>query len=157
MNPVRGLIVRLIRGQVERQGRRASLSELADRLEVHGRSLAQRFAGAPDGDDVRETLRHVVGIERWGQRRLRVALGEDPEPGGHRPYRPPDEASLDALRVAFATTRADTVALARALARAEPEPSLRIAHDDLGPLSVGGWLAYLDGHATIEARRRVRG
>jgi len=156
VNPLRSLVARLIRGHLERQARRASLTELADRLEADGRVLAQRFAAHSDGDGVRETLRHVVGIERWGQRRLRVALGEAPEPRGHRPYRPPDEAGLDALRVALATTRADTVALARTLARAEPDPDLRIAHDDLGELSVGAWLAYLDSHALTEARRRLR-
>ncbi len=156
MTPLRSLVGRMIRGHVERQARRAGLAELTDRLEANGRTLAQRFAAQSDGDGVRETLRHVVGIERWGQRRLRVALGEAPEPGGHRPYRPPDEAGLDALRVAFATTRSDTVALARALAREEPAPDLRIAHDDLGPMSVGAWLAYLDGHALMETRRRLR-
>jgi hypothetical protein len=146
----------MIRGHFERQARRSSLAELADRLEADGRTLAQRFAAQADGDEVREALRHVVGIERWGQRRLRVALGDPPEPEGHRPFRPPEDAGLDALRVAFATTRADTVALARALDRARPDPDLRIAHDDLGPLGVGAWLAYLDGHATMEARRRLR-
>jgi hypothetical protein len=150
------LVGRVIRSHFERQARRAGVAELADRLDANGRSLAQRLAAQADGDGVRETLRHVVGIERWGQRRLRVALGDAPDPGGHRPYRPSDEASLDALRIAFATTRADTVALARTLARAEPDPDLRIAHDDLGELSVGAWLAYLDGHALIEARRRLR-
>lgn len=157
MSPLRRFAVSAIRRHVERLGRRHSASELADRLAANGRGLAQRFASIDDGPDVREVLRHVIGIERWGQRRLRVALGEAFDPGGHQPFRPADDAHLDRLRVLFATTRSDTVTLARQLADRELEPDLQIAHDDLGDLSVNGWLAYLDGHAQLEVRRRLRG
>lgn len=156
MNPLRRFAMRLLRGFVERSGRRTPRRAWADRLEANGRILAQRFAGQTDSDHVRAVLRHVIGIERWGQRRLQVALGEPFDGGGHRPFLPPDDASLDRLRVLFTTTRADTVTLARRLADAELDPKLRIRHDELGEVSVNGWLAYLDGHATLEVRRRLR-
>jgi hypothetical protein len=156
VNPFRALIARIVRAHFGRLGRNTTTAELADVLEANGRTLSQRFAAQADGPKLRETLRHVIGIERWGQRRLRVALGEPFEPGGHRPYRPSDDADLDRLRVAFATTRADSVALARKLAAPDVDPELRIRHDDLNELGVNAWLAYLDGHANIEARRRLR-
>lgn len=155
MNPIRRLVARMIRGHFERLGKRTTPAEMAARLEASGRSLAQRFAAEDDEPAVRETLQHVIGIERWGQRRLRVALGEPFDARGHRPFRLEDDATLDRLRVGFTTTRADSVALAKRLATTEIEPDLRIAHDDLGELSINAWLAYLDGHALVEARRRL--
>lgn len=156
MNPIRRLVARMTRGHFERLGKRTTPSEMAERLEASGRTLAQRFAAEEDAPAVREVLQHVIGIERWGQQRLRVALGEPFDPRGHRPFRLEDDATLDRLRVGFTTTRADTVGLAKRLAETDIVPDLRIAHDDLGDLSVNAWLAYLDGHALIEARRRLK-
>ena len=44
----------------------------------------------------------------------------------------------------------------RELGRADPGLSRRVRHNDLGDLSVGGWLAYLEAHARRESLR-VRG
>jgi hypothetical protein len=152
VSPLRALIGRILRVVFERRARRQGLPALADALEANGGRLAVRFASA-EGDAARATLRHVVGIERWGQRRLAVAEGEPLDPAGHQPHLPPDDADLDALREAFSATRAATVEQARRLAADGAAGAPRIPHPDLGELSVGGWLAYLDGHARIEARR----
>jgi hypothetical protein len=152
MNPLRALIGRVLRFTSERRARQEGLPALADALEAHGGQLAARFASA-EGEAARATLRHIVGIERWGQRRLAVVEGEPFDPTGHHPHLPPEDATLDELRGTFAETRTATVELARRLAAEGADGAPKIPHPDLGELSVGGWLAYLDGHASIEARR----
>lgn len=152
MNPVRRLVGRLLRWLTERRARGRSLPGLAERLERSGRELEARLERASLDPAGREKIRHVVGIERWGQRRLRVLLGDPFDGGGHRPFRP-DDADDAALRAAFADTRVATVALARDLAAAGVDPARSVPHDDLGELSARGWLVYLDGHAKIELAR----
>jgi len=49
----------------------------------------------------------VIGIERWGQRRLRMLLGEPPVSDEYDSYRPGEDLSMPALRDAF-TPRAPT-------------------------------------------------
>jgi uncharacterized damage-inducible protein DinB len=152
VNPLRALVGRVLRFTTERRARREGLPALANALEAHGGQLAVGFASA-NGDAARATLRHIVGIERWGQRRLAVFEGQALDPSGHHPHLPAEDASLDELRNAFAETRAATVEQARRLAAEGATDAQRVPHPDLGELSVGGWLAYLDGHARIEARR----
>lgn len=153
MNPVRRLVGRLLRRITERRARGRSANELAERLERSGRELEERLERASLDPAGREKIRHVVGIERWGQRRLRVLLGDPFDAGGHRPYRPGDDADDAALRAAFTDTRAATVALARDLDAAGVDLARTVLHDDLGELSARGWLVYLDGHAKIELAR----
>jgi hypothetical protein len=61
------------------------------------------------------------------------------------------------MRAAFAETRAETVALARQLDERGIDPAMTVPHNDLGVLSVGGWLAYLVQHPDQESRGRLRG
>ncbi len=62
---------------VKRPARKLSLGELATRLEEAGKDLEFRYGAALDNPANREKLRHVVGMERWGQRRLEVLLGKE--------------------------------------------------------------------------------
>ncbi|MEX2500855.1 MAG: hypothetical protein WD336_00650 [Trueperaceae bacterium] len=159
------LLQRLIglarRPMAERHARGKDLPTLADELEASGRDLDARIAGKPDTPGNREAIAHWVGIERWGQRRLRVALGEPFVQDEHHPYRPVVEEGVEegveALRIALADTRADTVALARRLHEAGVDPTTTVRHNDLGELSVAGWLGYLLQHPVQEARGRLRG
>lgn len=50
------------------------------------------------------------------------------------------------MAAAFAEAREQTIALAHQAANLPPSVTAR--HNDLGDLSVKGWLAYLEGHAT---------
>ena len=111
------------------------------------------MGGLPDTSHNREVVNHIVGIERWGQRRLRVALGEPPLLDSYRGYRLPEGTDLGALLAAFSDTRRGTVELARELSFADPKAQTKVQHNDLGALSVGGWLAYLEGHAKRESTR----
>lgn len=153
MSIVSKVIGRVLRRFMERQARGRDWSELAENLAAAGDDLAKRMRDAPDTPHNREVAQHIVGIERWGQRRLRVALGQPFVLDGHRPYRLPDDTAMQALAEAFAGTRTDTVALARELEAEGVGRGRQVRHNDLGDLTLGAWLAYLDGHARREARR----
>ncbi len=156
MSVVQKMIGRVLRPVAEWQARGRSGEAFAADLERSGRDVTTRFRGANDTPGNREAVNHITGIERWGQRRLRVALGEPPVMDSYRGYRLPEGTDVAALAQAFADTRQETVKLALELGRADPGLSRRVRHNDLGDLSVGGWLAYLEAHARRESLR-VRG
>jgi hypothetical protein len=141
----------------ERHARGKDLGWLGAELAVSGQTMDAKLAAASDTPDHREAIAHWVGIERWGQRRLRVALGEPFVADGYHPYRPERNDGVHALRQAFAETRTGTLALVRQLHEAGVDPSTTVRHNDLGELSVGGWLAYLVQHPEQESRGRLRG
>ena len=157
MRILQRLIGMMRRPMAERHAGGKSIAELADELEASGRVMDERMAGKPDTPGNREAIAHWVGIERWGQRRLRVALGEPLVEDAYHPYRPDKAEGVEALREAFAETREGTVALARDLADEGVDPERTIRHNDLGDLSVRGWLAYLIQHPEQESRGRLRG
>lgn len=141
----------------ERAALGKGLERLATDLEVSGAAMDARLARAGDTPGNRDAIAHWVGIERWSQRRLRVALGEPFVEDGHRPYRPDEAAGVAALRRAFAETRAETLALVGRLRAAGVDPSVTVRHNDLGDMTVAGWLAYLVQHPEQESRARLRG
>lgn len=157
MRWIQRLIGLFRRPMAERHARGKGIDELAAELEASGRDMDARIAGKPDSPGNREALAHWVGIERWGQRRLRVALGEPFVEDAHHPYRPDEKEGLEALCRAFAETRAETVALAHRLDEAGVDPSTTVHHNDLGDLTIAGWLAYLLQHPEQESRGRLRG
>lgn len=138
----------------ERPAARASYTDLGQSLERGGVFLAQRAARAADTDANRSVLAHIIGIERWGQNRLRVALGQrDFERDENHAYKPPEGTTLRELRDLLSQTRAQTVDLARQLHAAPPSEGTTVEHNGLGPLTPKGWLRYLTQHADLESRR----
>jgi hypothetical protein len=144
------------RRMAERYARGRSIEQLAADLEHSGREMDARIAALPDTSGTRDALAHWIGIERWGQRRLRVALGEPLLRDVHHPYKPDPADGIEALRQAFTTARAETVDLAHTLHAAGVDPSAIVRHNDLGDVSVTGWLAYLLQHPEQESRARPR-
>lgn len=140
----------------ERAAHGKGLDRLAADLVASGATMDARLARAGDTPANRDAIAHWVGIERWAQRRLRVALGEPFVEDGHRPYRPDEAAGVAALRRAFAETRAETLALVGRLRAAGVDPSVTVRHNDLGDMTVAGWLAYLVQHPEQESRARLR-
>lgn len=137
----------------ERPARKATWEQQIADLEAGGTALQTRLAAAPDLPRNREVLRHIVGIERWGQSRLRSALGAPlimDEYDGHRPDAAQD---WEALKAGFAATRAGTLALARELQAAGIDRARSIPHNQMGSITVGGWLQYLKFHARLEGMR----
>ena len=157
MSIVQRLIGMGRRPMAEREARGKGFVQLASELQASGAVMDGRLASARDTAGNRDAIAHWVGIERWGQRRLRVALGEPFIEDGHRPYRPDEADGVEALRRAFADTRAETVALAHRLDEAGVDPATTVRHNDLGDLSIRGWLAYLIQHPEQESRGRLRG
>ena len=64
----------LIRAFVERRAAKASIDELRKGLETSCSAVALEMANAADTPMNRQKAAHVIGIERWGQQRLRAAL-----------------------------------------------------------------------------------
>jgi hypothetical protein len=129
-----------------------SLEEMAETLELNGRKLERQFAATADTAKNRSVVSHIAGIERWGQSRLQVALGEPLSMDEYDDYRPAREANWASLQDAFQETRQQTVALARRLAAANVD-AVQVPHNQFGPLSMRGWLRYLDIHANLEAKK----
>ncbi|WP_034386551.1 hypothetical protein [Deinococcus sp. YIM 77859] len=139
---------------LERPAGRMSYAELGQSLERSGILLAQRAARAADTDVNRGILTHIIGIERWGQNRLRVALGQQAfVRDEHHPYKPGAGTTLRELQALLSQTRAQTVELAWRLHDAPPPEGTTVEHNGLGPLTPKGWLRYLTQHADIESRR----
>jgi hypothetical protein len=142
----------VLKSLVERPARRAGPARLADVLASSADPLLARLQRASTQSHL-GTIRHIVGIERWGAQRLRVALGDVPFVlDEHHPYLPPEGAPKEALLEQARSTRAETTAVARRVA-AEGKGDVLVEHNGLGPLSASGWLRYLTMHADLEARR----
>jgi hypothetical protein len=138
---------------VKRPARKLSLGELATSLEEAGKDLEFRYGAATDTPANREKVRHVVGIERWGQRRLEVLLGKETVDDESDAYLPSASASWRDLKLAFANTRRRTVELTRQLDKANVGDDRRVRHNNQGDLTAREWLYYLRLHANFESRR----
>lgn len=137
---------------LERPFRNLTAAQMAERLQLDGRVLERTFAAAQSGAANRQLLSHITGIERWGQSRLRVALGAALTMDEYDSYRPPQDADWTTLQDALRSTRQETVALAQQLGQAV-EAGVKIPHNQFGPLTVRSWLRYLDIHANLEAKK----
>lgn len=138
---------------VERPARKTSLNELSEKLTASGQALVTRFGGIANRDANREALRHIIGIERWAQQRLKVFLGERYAADEYDGYRPPDHYTWNDLRDDFNQTRAETAVLAQQLAQQGILGKATVPHNDFGPVTAKGWLKYLHDHALRESTR----
>lgn len=93
--------------------RNKNISELAALLEISGKEIKGKLATAQnDSADNQEQMRHIIGIERWGQPRLRGFLGDAAPHDEHDDYLPETGADLRELLALFQEARAKTVYLA---------------------------------------------
>jgi len=137
----------------ERPAQKLTIGQLGARLAQSGSDLMDQFAAAPETDANRSQLCHIIGIERWGQSRLQVALGDPLRDDEYDDYRPADDLDWDALQEMFRTTRADTLALAHRLDQAGLDTTVTVPHNQYGKLTVYAWLRYLDVHSKLEGQR----
>ena len=135
----------------DRPARKLSLAEHAAELRRSGEDLRARLARAEGDEKQWARLRHVIGIERWAQSRLRVFLGAAFVSAGHRVHLPAEDASWAELVREFGEMRAETVAIAERLAAESATGA--VGHNQFGELSAHGWLRYVNGHALRELRR----
>lgn len=92
--------------------RNKNISELASLLETSGGEIIDRLSAAQtDSASNQEKMRHIIGIERWGQQRLRGFLGNKPPVDEHDAYLPKPGADLAELLSLFKEARAKTIYL----------------------------------------------
>lgn len=139
---------------VEQPAENQSYSSLRDDLEESGNHMVQRAKAASDTESNRETLRHIIGIERWGLARVQSAVLHRPwVMDEHHDYKPPKDKTLSELIGIFEQQRKRTVALAQHLHEEPPRLNDKVPHNEFGPLTIRGWLRYLKMHADLESRR----
>jgi hypothetical protein len=138
---------------LEGPGKAKSFDAWVTELEKSGAAIEQRMAKTKNPEYAQALLRHITGIERWGQSRLRVFLGAPFVRDEYEGYRPGKELGLEGQRAAFRETRSETIELVRQLQQANVPDSATVAHNDFGPLSARGWLRYLNAHASLESQK----
>jgi DinB superfamily len=142
----------LIHFFVERRASGANLDELRKSLETGCDKVSARMASAQDTPANRKQAAHVIGIERWSAHRLGAAVSPSapPELDEYDSYRPGADQPMSVLAQEFRDARAETLARLDAL---PAQPDRRIPHNELGNLSLRGWLVYLNSHASVESRK----
>lgn len=122
-------------------------------LQESGETLHQHLTNAADTYANYECLTHIIAIERWGQRRLRTLLGQPVMHDECDDYAPSVALFWPDLIDEFRDTRQDTIELVQELEQAGVDPNERVGHNELGMLSVKGWVRYLDMHANLESKK----
>jgi hypothetical protein len=138
---------------VKRPARKRTYADLLARLEKGDARIRSRIARATPGAGNSSVLRHITGIERWSQRRLRTILGEPPIADESDGYQPDPGTDWPALRDEWIATRQETIALARQIAAAGINDGTTATHNSLSNLTGREWLVYLSAHANLEALR----
>jgi hypothetical protein len=136
---------------IEQPAKRQGLAKLVQALTDSGEALHRDLERIEDSDKNRGQLRHIIALEKWGQRRLKVVLGEPFVRDENHAYKPPPETPWVSLKEMFAATRAETLALAEELK--QRDTTQKVLHNQFGLVSVLGWFRYLETHARLEGKR----
>jgi hypothetical protein len=142
------LVVQLI---LEQPAKRQGLVTLTQTLNDSGEALHRDLERIEDTERNREQLRHIIAIERWGQSRLNVALGEPFVQDESYAYKPSNTLAWSELKDVFIATRADSLSLAERLG--SRNISQKVLHNQFGPISILAWLKYLESHARLESKK----
>lgn len=132
----------------DRPGRKRTTAQHHERLVRSGHAVAQAIAQARPTAAHQRIARHIIGIERWALVRLAGFQGTTPPADEYDGYQPAPELALPELADVFREVRAEVVAMG-AVSPTIPQ----VVHNDLGPLSMGGWLRYIELHARIESKK----
>lgn len=138
---------------IENPAQKQSFAQLTVKLEKSQGEITTRIRGVQTQnlEKHRATLRHIIGIERWGAERLKVALGETFKHDGQKDYHPNPNSDVAALLEDFNHTRLETLRVAKLVE--QQNPNAKIEHNGFGLLSVKGWLAYLNIHSSMESQK----
>lgn len=137
----------------DKPAREMSLSELAEKVESAGQKIEQLLETCADTYANYDVLAHIIGIERWGIRRLRVVLGEPFIEDEYDTYRPSIALFWKDLILEFQKTRQEFLALIAELEQAGVDETTAVKHNELGIMTVQGWIRYLDMHANLEVKK----
>lgn len=98
-------------------------------------------------------LLHIIGMERWMQSRMKVALGALLVQEEYDGYRPPDDTSWHDLKQMFIDVRKDSCDLCAKFDAKNVDPAQKIEHNSVGPLSVKAWMEYVVSHSNRHANK----
>lgn len=133
---------------IETPARWTGMDRLIKVLDTSGQSLEKHMHTVKGRAINQNALAHIIGIERWAQRRLCVVLGEALcEDSFATSY--PGAQSWTQLVEIFHLTRKETVSLGKSLRMAGIDPEIRIPHHQFGNLSILGWLYYINLQANL--------
>jgi hypothetical protein len=138
---------------IERPAQNKTFDQLIAALEQSGSEIEQRAVAAKDPAKAQNVMRHITGIERWSQNRLRMFLGVPYQRDEYDTYQPGAGLDLAGQIAAFHETREETIELARRMEQAHVPPSATVQHNDFGPLTARGWLSYITSHAGRESTK----
>lgn len=127
----------------------SSIDDLVAELEASGKRAEQQLMDRLPSEKNYKILVHVIGIERWGQSRLNVALGAPFILDDYERYRPRRGLSWNELQDSFQQTRALTIQMAERIAEGYGADAT-VPHNEFGDLTPLQWLVYLRNHANIE-------
>jgi hypothetical protein len=143
----------VIRFFLEVQVANRSYDRIARQLQSSQKGVSDRIFNASEKHNNHKLARHIVGIERWGQHRLRCALGEPLVLDDVDGYILKESHSGGHIAQDFDIARRETLALVQVLGATAGIEKQKVQHNELGPLSVKGWLMYLNAHAEIESKK----
>lgn len=138
---------------IRRPARRRTLAQQLQALASSGERLQDRLTNAATSESNRKTLRHIIAIERWGQRRLQTILGEPAVTDESDAYEPAADLDWPTLCNLMRQTRQETMLLGQQIEEQQISDSVTAQHNSLGPLNAREWLYYLGFHSRIEALR----
>ena len=121
-----GTVLHLI---TEWTAKNLSYVALDERLQRSGQHVEQKLAGARELPLNLEAAKHIVGIERWGQQRLRTVLGEPLVMDEYDSYRPEAISTMQALTAEFREARQETRNLLQRLQKERNTTILLISHE----------------------------
>jgi hypothetical protein len=142
----------MLRSASERDAQGDSYGDLLERLDKNEAESLPRFENAEDTVVNRARARHIIGIERWGQSRLRTLLGEPLVMDEYDGYQPSPDLTTTELAIEFQRTRAATKAIIQELQEKGVSLSQTAKHNELGDISARAWIAYISNHTGRESR-----
>jgi hypothetical protein len=143
----------LLRVILERSSRTLTYEQALEKLHHSGESTANRIRSGADTPRNRKQAAHIIGIERWGQHRLKVAQGEALVIDEYDNYRPAETLPMAEMGQAFHSARQGTIALVGELQREGIPLGKKVFHNQAQDLTLRSWLNYLNGHASRESTR----
>ena len=129
----------------EGPARGKTAAELGLALKTNGDEFCSRLAAMRRTSRLHAVVTHCIGIERWAQGRVRVALGEPFVDEEYDIYRPSLEVPWNDLIALFETTRRESIQLVQQCSGSALEKT--VVHNNIGPLSVRGWFQYMQYHS----------
>ena len=138
---------------IDRKAKNLSMDALFNQMKDGKIQVQQNHRMAIDNPRNRELMAHVIGMERWGQSRLRTLLDEPLVLEEYDGYRPADSLDMPALGETFESARQHTLALVEELQNAGIPLTKTALHNQMGKMSLAGWLFYLNMHATMESSK----